>query len=134
MEALYFVALFSFILGGLGYIVVRFWFMPIFRYKKLKRRIAKSLMVIADRIDNEKNKTNAIPKNTETNRSLKQHAVFLSECYQNELPHWYRLLLYHRREDPVEASKHIMGLVNIRNRSDIAKRLETIRASIRIKR
>lgn len=132
MEALYFVALVSFILGSMGYVTVRFLLFPIFRYGNLKRRIAKVLVILEGQSRNHTNKTRERPENSETGRNLKKQAVLLSECYQNALPHWYKLLLYKRGEDPIEASKRILGLVNIRNKPDIAKRLETIRVLIRI--
>ena len=133
MEALYLVALISFILGGMGYIVVRFWFFPIIRYGKIRRRIAGAMTGYADIAVSDETKTQSDDRALKGKRQLRRYAADLSELYQNDLPHWYKILLNQRGEDPVEAARCIMALVNSRRKDDIDARLKSVDTLIRLR-
>ena len=53
MEPIYWAALVSFIIGAFGYIIVRFWIIPIVRYKKAKSRLKASVVGFYKKIPQE---------------------------------------------------------------------------------
>ncbi len=133
MEPIYIVAFISFLVGVFGYIITQFWIRPISRYREVKHRIASDLKwyleaqknEIKDKIDPEQ-----IGGRVEIIRS---HCAELTDCFSDDLPHWYKLLLESRHESPIDASKHLLALANIRNSEHADRRLEKITNSLKIK-
>jgi hypothetical protein len=86
----------SFTMGLCGYILWRFFILPIWRYRRLKHRIALALAVGAD-------------------HDRERPAVLadaLTTLFHNGLPRWYRVALQGRGEDPLAAAKSLAGLAN----------------------
>lgn len=133
MEPIYIVALISFLSGACGYIITQFWVRPILRYRQIKHRIASDLKwylkaqqhEIKDKIVQEQIRARV--------EIIRGHCTALTECFSDDLPHWYKLLLESRHESPIDASKHLLALANIRNFEHADRRLEKIKKSLKIK-
>jgi hypothetical protein len=121
MEALYLVALGGFIFGAMGYIVVRFWAVPIMRYRRTKHAISKVLSAHSRSGAAQQDQITSVE-----NPRLRRWAMDLTDIYHNDLPHWYKMLLTQRGEDPLEGSRQIMKLVNISKKEKVEERLEKI--------
>jgi hypothetical protein len=132
MNPLWVAALISFLAGLLGYIIARYWLRPIGLYRKHKRRLALDLEFYAVAL------SRSGPRAIEDQRvlarlqSARKALSDLLSAYDNELPHWYRLVLAKRSESPVAASQPLMALANIRNPEHAAKRLKEVRQILRI--
>jgi len=132
MEPIYIVAFISFLLGVFGYIITQFWIRPILRYRKIKHRIASDLKwyleaqkhEIKDKIVHEQIRARA--------EIIRVHSTELTDCFSYDLPHWYKLLLESRHESPIDASKHLLALANIRNSEHADRRLEKITNSLNL--
>ncbi len=112
--------LLSFLCGMFGYVVARLQFMPIYRYWKIKRKISSRLVFydngeIAD----------------ENREALRRYSAAMSSC-RGDLPAWYGLLISNRGESPDETAKHLVTLANTNNPEHAAKRVESVRRSMRI--
>ncbi|HSO67412.1 MAG TPA: hypothetical protein VLP30_06105 [Desulfatirhabdiaceae bacterium] len=122
MERLIIAATISFGLGAFGYVLLRFFLMPIRRYSRIKSDIRAALSRIAMT-------GGASPVEKEQVRSL---AVALSECYYDDLPVYYRLLLTRRQEQPIEASRMILSFTGIKKPEQAQKRMAEILSALRI--
>ena len=113
-------ALVSFFVGSFGYVLARLVIRPLLRYHILKQRIRQALdgppaFGTADR--------KAI---------LREYASALTACYNEQLPHWYRMLLKKRGEAPLEAARHLMTLANVRQPSHADRRSADVRRALRM--
>jgi len=133
MEPIYVAAFISFVIGLLGYIVVRFWILPIGRYIQVKGRFASDLRTLLDMLQAEQ------PYNTENSQmqdrqvSLRRHSSDLVSIYQNELPYWYRLYLESKKEQPLEAAESSMRLSNTRKLEHAFRQADEIKGFLRLK-
>jgi hypothetical protein len=86
-----------------------------------------------------KDVTNSISENKrdpqKKNRlqSMRKNILDLSDCYDNDIPVWYKIILNRRQESPHEAAKHLIDLVNIQDNSHVLKRLEKAKTALLIK-
>ncbi len=134
MEPIYIAALISFIVGLFGYIVVRFWILPIGRYIRVKSRFASDLRALLDMLQAEQ------PRNTENSQiqdrqvSLRRYSSDLVSIYQDELPYWYRLYLESKKEQPLEAAKFSMRLANTSKQEHALRQVTKVKQLLRIKR
>ena len=133
MEPIYLVALLSFIAGCLGYIIVQFWILPVIRYKRIKRKISKTILDYSEATTSERKDATPGAPFRDIMKSIRQCSVELSEIYNNDLPHWYKMILANRSETPIDASKHLMALGNIRNGNHAEKHLHEIKTDLKIK-
>ncbi len=109
---LYWLAGFSFMVGVCGYIIVRFWIIPISRYRRAKRYMLNRLQaVLASLPQDAEAPKGSIGK--KTLRDLRRCGVNLVDLYVDELPHWYRLVLMTRGESPQKAAEPILRLENM---------------------
>jgi hypothetical protein len=122
MERLIIAATISFGLGAFGYVLLRFFLMPIRRYSRIKSDIRAALARVAMT-------GGASPAEKEHIRSL---AVALSQCYYDDLPVYYRLLLTRRQEQPIEASRMILAFTGIKKPEQAQKRVTEILSALRI--
>ena len=133
MESIYVAAFISFVIGLFGYIVVRFWILPIGRYIRVKSRFASDLRALLDMLQAEQ------PRNTENSQiqdrqvSLHRYSSDLVAIYQNELPYWYRLYLESKKEQPLEAVKSSMRLSNNRKLEHAFRQADEIKGFLRLK-
>jgi len=133
MEPIYVAAFISFVIGLFGYIVVRFWILPIGRYIRVKSRFASDLRALLDILQAEQ------PRNTENSQiqdrqvSLRRYSSDLVAIYQNELPYWYRLYLESKKEQPLEAAESSMRLSNTRKSEHAFRHADEIKGFLRLK-
>ena len=133
MEPIYIAAFISFVIGLFGYIIVRFWMLPIGRYIQVKSRFASDLRTLLDMLHAEQ------PRNTENSQiqdrqvSLRRHSSDLVSIYQNELPYWYRLYLESKKEQPLEAAEFSIRLSNTRKLDHAFRQADEIKGFLRLK-
>jgi hypothetical protein len=123
---IYVVAFISFFIGSFGYVFVRFLLMPIGRYKKLKRKASHALAIKVG-------KSGMIDSSSIGSKNLRKLSVELSECYTDDLPHWYKIYLETRKgEIPQDAARHIMALSNTKNPQHALSQIEKIKQSLNL--
>jgi hypothetical protein len=122
-------ALFGFALGAVGYIIVKYWILPIRDYRRLKAAIREDVAfyngAIAEGQWNSGNKKRF--------KKTRKNISDLNDSYNLDIPVWYRIMLARRKESPGEAAKHLMALADIRDPEHAVKRLEKARAALLIK-
>jgi hypothetical protein len=134
MEPIYVASLLSFIAGLLGYIIIRFWILPIGRYLKIKGRIASDIGVLLDTLQANRPMNNQGAGIQERGMSVRRHCSDLVSIYQNDLPYWYRLYLESKKENPLEAAKFSMRLANTRQPEHALRQATEINNFLHIKR
>jgi hypothetical protein len=122
-------ALFGFVVGTTGYIIFRFWLLPIREYRRLKSAIKMELKDVTNSISENKRD----PQKKNRLKSMRKNILDLSDCYDNDIPVWYKIILNRRQESPHEAAKHLIDLVNIQDNSHVLKRLEKAKTALLIK-
>lgn len=132
--SIYIAALISFILGLLGYIIIRFWILPIGRYSRIKRRLASDIGALLDMLQADRPQNNEGAHIQDRGVSVRRHCSDLISIYQSELPYWYRLYLESKKERPLEASKFAMRLANTRKPEHALRQVNEIKRLLRIKR
>ena len=133
MGAIYAGAIVGFILGLAGFIITRFWVMPIWRYRKIKAATAANVDNFCCLLDNTTAQENSKEQLKAIRKSLRQQAADLASAYNEILPYWYKLLLESRPESPVEASAHLMALSNIHQHNHALNRAQKIKHHLKIK-
>ena len=108
-------ALLSFLVGSFGYVLARLVIRPLLRYHLLKERIRRSLDAPEG------------PGTAQWQATVREYAGALTLCYSQQLPHWYRLSLKNRAEDPLEAARHLMTLSNVNQPQHAARRANDVR-------
>jgi len=134
MEPIYVAALLSFIAGLLGYIIIRFWILPIGRYLKIKGRLASDIGALLDILHADRPQNNEGARIQDRGVSVRRHCSDLVSIYQNDLPYWYRLNLESKKEKPLEAAKISMRLANTRQPEHALQQVNEIKRLLRIKR
>ena len=99
------------IAGGAGYLVVKFWMEPLLRYVKIKHEVASDLIFYANVIDATNLNEEMQDRKRHRQESNRRHAAEIRACYYS-LPIWYRFYLKKVGEDPISASKALIGLSN----------------------
>jgi hypothetical protein len=122
-------ALFGFVIGTTGYIIFKFWLLPIREYRRLKSAIKMELKDVTNSISENKRD----PQKKNRLKSMRKNILDLSDCYDNDIPVWYKIILNRRQESPHEAAKHLIDLVNIQDNSHVLKRLEKAKTALLIK-
>ncbi len=121
---LFWVVVFSFLAGMIGYIIVTVWIRPVARYRRAKGRIRKNLTEYERWLDQ------AEEIDSGTQEQSHQAAVTLSELYQNGLPAWYRILLANQGESPQQAVAVLMKLAKTRNPTHARKQIAEIQQAL----
>jgi len=134
MEPIYITSLISFIAGLLGYIIIRFWILPIGRYLKIKGRLASDIGALLDMFRAEQEQDNDRVQIQDIGVSVRRLCSDLVSIYQNDLPYWYRLHLESKKEQPLEAAKLSMRLANTRKQEHALRQVNEIKRLLRIKR
>jgi hypothetical protein len=112
----------SFLAGVFGYIIVRFWAMPIARYRRAKAMTQDALdsLLAAD----------GKREMAEAKKACRIAADRLSELYSVDLPPWYRMVLDQRSESPVQAANDLMTLSNTKDPDHQIVLTEAVRKSL----
>lgn len=127
----------SFIVGLIGYIIVRLWMIPILRYSLTRRKLDRDLKHVQTLVGRQPS-SGADGKRLRqrvqaVTLSARRHAMTLVSCYTQELPYWYRLLLDSRRESPSEASGLLTNTSKMNDAEQIANRMQKVRRAMRLK-
>ena len=122
----------SFFIGSFGYIIVQFWVRPIFKYRKLKKLIILDVTGYINSIPPESESGGIHDQNKDGIGKMRRHSSDLTQCVNDVLPHWYKLLLNSRGEIPEDASKHLMILSNTYKYDHAQNRIEKIRRALKI--
>lgn len=106
--------IFSLIAGGSGYLIVTFWMNPILRYLQIRHEVTSDLIFYANVMDESSPLLGDELKQRAKERRVlnRKHASEIAACYYR-LPWWYKkYFLKRRNEDPLQASKHLIGFSN----------------------
>ena len=129
MKSITIAAIIGFCLGSAGYIIFRFWLLPIRRYQQIKDEIAESIRYHELKLSNEK----TFQLSLDQSKTCRKQAVALTNLYYDDLPHWYRMVLNNRKEYPEGASKNLKALAsNIRNPDHARSRIYNIRNNLNL--
>ncbi len=125
----------SFVVGMIGYIIVWFWIKPIVRYHTTKRRIFRSLSNYMDACTKmgEIEKKKVGQKLNPLLKEARKRAMRLTNCYNDEIPYWYRLLLDSRQESPNEALRLITHLSKLDNLDRIRTQIDKTKSKLGLK-
>jgi hypothetical protein len=134
MEPIYVAVLLSFIAGLLGYIIIRFWILPIGRYLKIKGRLISDIGALLDILQAGRPQNNKGAQIQNRGVSVRRHCSDMVSIYQNDLPYWYRLNLESKKEQPLEAAKFSMRLANTLKPEHALQQVNEIKRLLRIKR
>jgi hypothetical protein len=104
----------SFCIGAFGYVLFGRMLWPLWRYRRLKQRVGRTLEAAGDQA------------------ALRQCAGALTACFNDTLPYWYRLALKNRGEAPLEAAGHLMALANMKRSKDAGRRADAVRQALRL--
>ena len=129
MKSITIAAIIGFCLGAAGYIIFRFWLLPIRRYQQIKDQIAESIRDHELKLSNEK----TFKLSPDQSKICYKQAVALTDSYYDDLPHWYRMVLNNRKEYPEGASKNLKALASSNRNSDHARsRIYNIRNNLNL--
>jgi hypothetical protein len=114
----------SFIAGAAGYVIARYWVGPIRTYGRAKTALLKELNHL-DGLCSLKGKVDlkAKPIRRQMKR-VRQKANALLECFEIELPVWYRLKLRSAGRDPGDAVHPLLGLHQLPTARQVNDRLD----------
>ncbi len=113
MDPLYWAALLSFIAGVCGYIIARFWIVPIGRYRRTKKQLCRELASYGQSLPAEDDARLKPGAENPQLLQIRQLGLKLVEVHNFELPYWYRLVLVTRKESPQAAFDPIQRLENM---------------------
>ena len=125
----------SFVAGLLGYTIVRLWIRPMLRYTMGKRRLEHELVRYQAHIHSaDRHSGSARTKqDSAALKGARKQAMELVNCYNKEIPYWYRLLLDSRQESPAKASGLLTNMSKINGRKAIDARIAKVRESMRLR-
>lgn len=133
MEPIYIAAIISFAIGLFGYIVVRFWLLPIIRYNRIKGHLASAVKNLLDALQTDTIQNIQDGQMKDQQVSVRLYATKLASICRNELPYWYQLYLESRKERPEETVKSSMRLANTRNPEHALRQADNIKQLLRLK-
>jgi hypothetical protein len=128
MNTIILASLIGFSLGAAGYIVLRFWLLPIRRYQRIKQEITEIIHGHELRLSGEK----TFQLTAEQSGLCRKQSVALTDAYYDDLPHWYRMVLANRKESPDDASKNLQALSSIRDPEHARSRIRNIKKSLNL--
>ena len=127
----------SFVVGLIGYIIVRQWMIPILRYTLTRRKLDRDLKhyqtLVGRQPASDADNKRLRQRVQKVTLSARRHAMTLVSCYTNDLPYWYRLLLDSRQESPSEASGLLTNISKMKDAEQIANRMQKVRRAMRLK-
>lgn len=129
MELIYAAAFVSFVLGATSYIIIRFWALPIYRYRKRKQAVAANLSRYQATRGGKG--SDDVPLE-DLSATLRKQAAQLSDSFDLEVPHWYRMLLKSRGESPVDAARLLTKMSNTKNADHIEKQMGHIKDALKL--
>ncbi len=116
MERLIIAATISFGIGAFGYVLYRFFLVPILHFRNLRKRIFSAVTTYSGK--------------AEQQQHLRKLAAALSDCHDLELPVWYRLSLKKQGILPLDAAADLQTLANTKQADHIRRRVAAIRKAL----
>ncbi len=132
METKYIGMSVSFLMGFFGFIIIKWWILPIRGYKKIKKNIVSDIKNHLAAINNERRDRAMKERVKDETAALRLRSGELLDSYYDSLPAWYKVFLKSKGESPVDASKHLEALSNTLNFEHAQNRKEKIIQFLRI--
>ena len=126
----------SFVAGLVGYIIVRLWIVPIWRYRTARRHLDQVLSAyLGNATESSGHPSEASQPRQEKERlqQARQFAMALVDGYTGQVPVWYRLLLDSRGESPSTALDLLSNLSKINNLQQRCQRIRNARGAMGLK-
>jgi hypothetical protein len=114
----------SFIAGAAGYVIAKYWIGPIRSFGRAKTALLEELNQLGELCPHEGKvdlKTKPIRRQM---KRVRQKANALLECYEIDLPVWYRLKLRSAGRDPGDAVHPLLGLHQLPTAGQVNDRLD----------
>jgi len=121
----------SLALGGCGYLITTFWMAPMLRYLQIRHSVTSDLVFFANVIDSTNLNENLIIKHEKGTEVFRKHAAEMIASF-SQLPIWYRVILWIKNENPIEASRNLIGLSNSNNWRDAVPCIQILKKKLRI--
>ena len=118
----------GFIAGFLGFVMLKFWILPISRYAKIKQRLASALDSFPDALGENGNGRDGATEIAVFRRSASK----LTEAFEYDLPSWYKIKLGSRSERPTEAAQRLMKLANTKKTGHALKQITAIKELLKL--
>lgn len=134
MDPIYWAALFSFIAGACGYIIIRFWILPIVRYRRIKRQLLEQLGNLFGLLPAEEDASPKGSMGKKRLREMRRQMMRLVDLHNHDLPYWYRLVLITRKESAQQASEAALRLENLPTNGQARRCLEEVGRYLTTKR
>lgn len=133
MESIHWAMALSFILGACGYIIIRYWIIPIMRYKKNKADLKQHLQTcIRGLPEGAEGKSMKKALEKKSLQEIRRLGMKLVEIHDVDLPYWYRLVLMTRKESPLNAREPILKLENMQSAHQAKQCVADISRHLRI--
>ncbi len=123
------ILLLSIVAGGCGYLIVTFWSNPILRYLQIRHDVTSDLIFYANVVSGANINEELLKRHDARRVSNRKHAAEMTASYYR-LPRWYRYILKKRNENPIEASKNLIGLSNSITNDQATPHLMRIKISL----
>jgi len=120
----------SFIAGAAGYVIVRYWVGPIRAYGRAKTALAKELALLSELCPKHRRVDLKSKSLRRQMKRIRQEANALLDCYQIELPVWYRLKLRSAGRDPEDVVPQLLGLHQLPTVDQVLERLDKARRQL----
>jgi len=123
--------IFSLLAGGAGYLIVTFWMDPVLRYLQIRHEVTSDLLFYSN-VMHEDSLGDELKQRAKDRRvANRKHASEMSACYYR-LPWWYKKFFLNRRnEDPLRASRSLIGLSNSSNQT-YDKHIEVLKKALNL--
>jgi len=119
------------IAGGCGYLAVTFWMQPILRYIQIRFEVTSDVVFYANVINPRLVNDRLKERHEAGSEAHRRHAAEIVACFYR-LPRWYRFILRRRGEDPLTASRNLVGLSNCSNAREAEPYVRFLKESLRI--
>ena len=107
--------IFSLLAGGSGYLIVTFWMDPVLRYLNIRHEVTSDLLFYSNVTYEDLLGFELKQRAKDRRIANRKHASEIAACYYR-LPWWYKKFFLNRRnEDPLRASRSLIGLSNSSN-------------------
>jgi hypothetical protein len=117
--------------GAVGYLIATFWVQPILRYREIKYRDAADLVFFANALDLQK-QDGTLREDTLQRKDSNRRCAAELNAICSSLPFWYRWMLKKQNENPIEASKDLLGLSNSSDRDEAQDLIKDVKNNLRM--
>lgn len=126
-----FSVLLTILAGGFGYYLVNFMMQPVLRYQEIRHQVTSDLLYYANAIDSKGTNDFIRRKQEDRQEANRKHAAEIVAAYYR-LPRLYRGWLKRSGEDPLDASRGLIGLSNSFNYDEAYPHLKRLLKSLNL--